>query len=611
MPVPILAYGGRWTCSWLDIHIQCIRRGGEWLDSKGRKCGGGLVHHFKEFETLLYGNEKVWHRWNELQLEQYLKHRTMAVLGPSSSGKTNSAATDVLADYLVFPECTTVLICSTTKERLQDRVFGEIKKYHRIAKENYPQIAGHMIEGRLRIVTDSRNELAEGRDFRNGVIGVACLAGGQFRGISEFIGIKNKRVRVVIDEIQMLPPAILLSISNLDKNPDLKVQGLGNPKETTDALGNFAEPAFEIGGWDGGIDQTPKTKVWKTRRPDGVCVQLVGSDSPNLDGKLGIPLITQEAIDRDVAQYGRDSLQFTMMNQGMMPRGQGSRRVITRQLCVRNRATEEPNWLDGVRTRIACLDAAYRGVGGDRCVMMEFEFGYESDTADAGSASFIPNLASQEPPKGRKRQIFAHLQSYLVPVNAKVDIEAEEQIVNFVKTKCLAAGIPPENFFFESGMRTGLVSAFARLWSPKTNPIDSGGIASKRPVSAQIEMECKDYYSKFITEQWFSTRMLIEAGQMRNMTETLIQEGCQREWRIVGKNKIEVESKQDMKEKTGKSPDFYDTFAVGFEGARRLGFIIDNKLPRLIKPADRNDWRRKLREKSQADWKEGSLEYSA
>lgn len=611
MAIPIVYAGVRWTVPWIEIQRQCIRHGGEWLDSKGRKCGLGLLHHFKEFETLLYGNEKTWHRWNELQLEEYLKNRTMAVIGPASSGKTNSAATDVLADYLAWPECTTVLICSTTKERLQDRVFGEIKKYHRIAKENYPQIAGHMIEGRLRIVTDSRNELAEGRDFRNGVIGVACLAGGQFRGISEFIGIKNKRVRVVIDEIQMLPPAILLSISNLDKNPDLKVQGLGNPKEVTDALGNFAEPAMELGGWEGGIDQTPKTKVWKTRRPNGVCVQFVGSDSPNLDGKLGIPLITQEAIDRDIAQYGKDSLQFTMMNQGMMPRGQGSRRVITRQLCVRNRATEEANWLDGTRTRIAALDAAYRGVGGDRCVMMEFEFGFESEVADAGSSTFIPNIASQEPPKGRKRQIIAHLHSYLVPVNARIDIEAEEQIVNFVKTKCLASGILPENFFFESGMRTGLVSSFARLWSPRTNPIDSGGQATERPVSAQIDMKCRDYYSKFITEQWFSTRMIIEAGQMRGMTETLIQEGCQREWKIVGKNKIEVESKADMKEKTGKSPDFYDTFAVACEGARRLGFVIDNKLPRLVKPQDRNDWRRKLKEKASAEWAEANLNYQA
>lgn len=532
-----------------------------------------MFHHYKELQTLLYGGEKVWHKWNILQLENYLTHRTMAVLGPSSSGKTNSAATDVLTDYFVYPNCTTVLICSTTKERLQDRIFGEIKKYHKIARENYPQLPGHMIEGRLRIVTDSRNELSEGRDFRNGVIGVACLAGGNFRGISEFIGIKNERVRVVIDEIQMLPPAILLSLSNLDKNTNFKAIGLGNPKETTDALGEFAEPSEARGGWDGGVDQIPETKTWETRRPGGVTVQLVGTDSPNLDGKLGIPLITQEAIDRDVAQYGKDSLQFSMMNMGMMPRGQGSRRVITRQLCLKNHAMEEPNWLDSNRTSFASLDAAYRGVGGDRCVFMHFEMGYESDFASPSTASFVPNLMSQEPPVTRKRQIIAILSFHIVPINIKLEIEAEEQIVNWVKTYCLKHGIDPERFFFESGMRTSLVSCFARLWSPATNPIDSGGQPTERPVSYQIEQTCREYYSKFITEQWFSTRLIIEAGQMRGMTDALINEGCMREWKISGKNKTEVESKEAMKEKSGRSPDLYDCVVEGTLVATLRGFI--------------------------------------
>ena len=610
MPIPIVYAGVRWTVPWIEIQRECIRRGGSWLDSRGRKCGGGLFHHFQEFQKLIYGSEKVWHSWNELQLRQYLERRTIAVLGPSSSGKTNSAATDALADYLVWPECTTVLICSTTKERLQDRIFGEIKKYHRIAKENYPSLAGHMIEGRLRIVTDARNDAAEGRDFRNGVIGVACLQGGNFRGISEFIGIKNKRVRVVIDEIQMLPPAILLSISNLDKNPDFKAVGLGNPKETTDALGKFAEPSFGDGGWDGGIDQTPVTKTWKTCRPDGICVQLVGSDSPNLDGKLGIPLITQAAIDRDVAQYGKDSLQFTMMNQGMMPRGQGSRRVITRQMCLRNRAMEEPQWLDSNRTKLASLDAAYGGVGGDRCVFMDFEFGYESEVADAGNASFIPNVSSQEPPRVGKHQIFALLSMHIVPLNVKLDVPPEDQIVIWVKTYCLKNGISPEKFFYESGMRTSLVSAFCRLWSPATNPIDSGGRPTSRPVSAQIDMECKDYYGKFISEQWFSSQFTVLAGQARGMTDTLVAEGSMREYtKSGGTNKTDVEPKDRMKEKTGKSPDLYDTYCIGLEGARRLGFVIDNKMPRIVGRNDRNDWHTKLKEQAKREWSEGQLTY--
>ena len=131
-------------------------------------------------------------------------------------------------------------------------------------------------------------------------------------------------MRVIGDELSLLPPAFIHAISNLDKNPSLKVIGLGNPKDTMDALGMLAEPAPHLGGWDGGIDQTPGTKTWETRRKGGICIQLPGDDSPNLDGKLGCPLITQEAIDRDISFYGTDSVWFSMMDMGRMPRGQGS-----------------------------------------------------------------------------------------------------------------------------------------------------------------------------------------------------------------------------------------------------------------------------------------------
>lgn len=591
------------------IEAEMVRRGGQWSSKTGKPIGNGMFWHFKRFQEIIYGKEKLWHAWNELQLRTYLDHRTIAVLGPSSSGKTNSAATDVLADYLIWPECTTVLICSTTKERLQDRIFGEIKKYHRIAKSNYPEAAGHMIEGRLRIVTDQRSELAEGRDFRNGVIGVACLSGGDFRGISEFIGIKNKRMRVVIDEIQMLPPAILLSLSNLDKNPDFKAVGLGNPKETTDALGNFAEPAYELGGWDGGIDQTPKTKTWKTRRPDGVCIQLVGPDSPNLDGHLGIPLITQEAIDRDIAQYGKDSLQFTMMNMGMMPKGQGSRRVITRQLCIKNRAMDDPDWRDSNRTRIGFLDAAYRGVGGDRCVFGELQFGQDALSLDASSASFTPNILTQETPLARGGQIMALIDIVVVPINAKIDAEAEDQIVAFVKSQCITRGIPPENFFFDSGMKTALVSAFARTWSPATMSIDCGGKPSDRPVSAQIATLCSQYFKKKVTELWYQVRNIIEAGQFRGMKDGVMQEGCQREWTMIG-NLIEVEPKIKMKEKTGRSPDLFDALTIGVEGAIQRGFIINN-MARVDRGTEENNWRKKISATAKKQWAEGALDHDA
>lgn len=611
MASPLIRYGIQFPpgSTEADVEIYMVRKGGQWIGVNNQTFGRGIPFHFRRLEELLWPTEKLWHRWSELQLEEYLKpeNRVIGVMAPASSGKTMCSGTDALCDYYCFPECTTVLICSTTKERMQDRIFGEIKKYHRLARARFPNLPGHAIDGRMRIVTESLDESKDGRDFRNGIIGVAALSGGDFRGISEFIGIKNKRVRVIFDELQMLPPAILLALSNLDKNPDFKVVGLGNPKETTDALGTLCEPVYDLGGWDGNIDQTPETKVWKTHY-GGICIQLVGTDSPNYDGRLGIPLISKEDIDRDIARYGKDSLKFTMMNQGMMPRGQGSRRVLTRQMAQKHNAMESPQWLNSQRTKIAFLDAAFGGVGGDRCVLCVSEFGFESQALDMNELD-INALTSQTPSRRTHKQIFAVTEMIIVPVKAGMkDDLPEDQIVSFTKEQCVTRGVAPQNFFFDAGMKSSLVSAFARLWSPQTNPIDFGATPSDRPVSAKITMPCRQHYSKFVTELWYSVRLAVEAGQFRGMTEAPLAEFCRREWTTVGNNKIEVESKQDMKEKFGKSPDLADAIAGALEGARRLGFQID--MPVSKESRKQNDqWKTELRNKARKTWSEGQLTY--
>lgn len=581
------------TDAWVEISM--IRNGGKWKNRSKQTIGKGTEFHFIELIKLLWP-EIVLHKWNRRIIKAFLKKRTIVVIGPASSGKTNTAALCVLADWYCFPSSTTVICCSTTKERLEDRVWGEIKKLHRAAKQRNPWLDGNLIESRQRIVLSQRDEASEGRDFRNGLVGVACLRGQNFQGMGEFAGVKNKRVRLLGDEVSLLPRAFVDSISNLDKNPDFKAVALGNPKETTDALGVLAEPAVALGGWESGIDQTPETKEWEIRRPDGICIQLPGTDSPNLDGKLGIPLITQEQIDRDVAFYGKDSLWFTMMDQGMMPRGQGSRRVLTRTFCQRHGALNDPMWASTERTKVGFLDAAFRGIGGDRCIFGELQFGHEVQAAEQASTSAIINQTSAV---NTKRQIMALIDLIVVPLITTSNIikEPEDQIAMFCKEQCERRGIPAENFFYDSSMRGSLVTAFTRKWSTATNAIDFGGKPTQRPVSTGIDVACCDYYSKFVTELWFSVRLIVEADQFRGMTDEVILEGSSREWKMVGENKIEVESKKEMKLKTGRSPDLFDALVAGVEGARRLGFSIASMAIRHDVPGSDN-WKRELQEQA-------------
>jgi hypothetical protein len=590
----------------LEMHM--IQKGGEWKGQRGQTIGKGLFFHFKEFQSLLWPHIK-WHKWNELCLECYLKYRTIGCIGPASSGKSFNFAVNALSFYYCFSDCTTILCCSTTREMLEQRIWGEIKRHHLLAIRKRPWIPGHIIESRQRIVTDDRTMAAEGRDFRNGLLGVPCKKGNDMVGLGDFAGVKNKHVQLLADELSLLPRVFVDSISNLDKNPDFKGVGLGNPKDVTDALGVFCEPSAVMGGWDGGIDQNPGTKTWETRRPQGICIQLPGSDSPNLDGKLGIPIINQQDMDRDMAFYGKDSIWFTMMNDGKMPRGQGSRRVLTRNMCIKHRSTEDPIWKGSKRTKVAFLDAAYKAVGGDRCVYGELEFGEESDPITDMGTLLVETLVNQKPPKDSKRMIIALLETTVVPITANSKDEAEEQIVAFVQNRCQSGGIPAENFFYDSGMRTGLVSAMGRLWSAHTNPVDCGGPATETKVSEQIDMLCKDYYYNFITELWYSVRHTVEAGQWRGFTEDVIMEFSQREWMIVGKNKIQVEPKANMKLKTGRSPDLADAVAVGLHGAKKMGFVI-SRLVNAAEEAKRGDWMKELLNKQRELRRSQELNYS-
>lgn len=510
-----------------------------------------------------------------------------------NSGKTHEATLFALTDYYCFPDQTTVLCSSTEREMLEMRVWGEIKQYHRQAKAKYQWLPGNLLESRQRILTDNKDFEVDGRDFRNGLCGVPCKKGGAYVGLGSYVGIKNKRLRLIADEGQFMPKAYVDAISNLNKNPDFKCIVLGNPKETTDALGMVCEPAAELGGWDGGIDQVGRTKTWKTRFDDGVCIQLVGSDSPNLDVPETEPipfpfLITRKSIQSDIAFYGKESLQFTMMNEGRMPRGQGLRRVITRQMCLKFGAMEAPVWKDNKRTKIGFLDAAYGSVGGDRCIFGELQFGVEVT----------------------EQTVLALIDTMLVPVSATSPDLPEDQIALFVKSACETREISPQNFFFDSTGRGSLMSAFARLWSNHVVPVEFGGKASERAVSNDIKVLCKDYYSKFVSELWYTVRMVIESRQFRGMTEDVMQEGCMREWKLVSGNKVEVETKAEMKLKMGRSPDLFDALVAGVEGARRRGFIIQRL--KAVASADLDDkWKTDLQEKAQKLHRSFSLNYSA
>lgn len=600
------------------LELDMIANGGSW-EKDGQTVGLGLAHHYRKFQEIVWPG-RLWENgpfknyWAEKCLEVWTQNNYIGVMGCAASGKSDSFGGNALTDWYARPHKTTTLVTSTERESLEMRIWGMIKKYHRIAKADRSWMPGHLIEGKQRIIMDSRQEFTEGRDFKCGIAGVACKRGNQYVGLGNMIGIHNDFVRLLADESNLMPRAFLDATSNLSKCQHFILVALGNPNETTNAHGAVCEPHPDLGGWEGGIDQSPGTKTWRTRWPNGICLQLPGSDSPNLKANEGEPdpfpfLVTRKQMLDDAQIWGVDDWHYMMMNEARMPRGQGSRRVLTRQACVKFHAFDKPNWRDSRFTKIGFLDAAYRGSGGDRCVFGEINFGFETEmTGDVMPVSTMLNaIVSQSPPPNTGRQIMALVDLIVLPITAGKDSDQpEDQIVMHVRDNLQSRGIPFENFYYDAGMRTSLVSAFGRAGMTQTNTIDCGGRPTENRVSAQIDKKCCDYYSKFVTELWFNVRYIVESQQFRGMTEEACGEFSQREWKMTAGNKIEIESKEEMKIKTGRSPDLADAIAIGVFGARARGFII-SKLTNPNRTIGDQGWKRELREKARKLRRAGCL----
>lgn len=600
-------YGFHWDASLTDLEIElhCIQysTGPKQRFRKSPQdpwCGNGLFFHYRRAMELLWP-EDDFHRWADLMLKTILDETITVVQGGKDSSKTRTASKYALVDYWAFPDSTLFLISSTDLRGADYRVWGDMKSLLIRAKERYDWLPGKALEAKHSIVTDDLEETAV-RDPRKGLVFIPCFgSGGQWIGLNKYAGIKQKRRRILGDETEFMRSEYVDVLSNLNSG-DFKGIFLGNPIGENDPLDRLAEP---IGGW-GSEGEITKTTTWKNKF-GGVTITLYGPDSPNFDhpqegGKKKYPyLIGAKDISWIADSYGKDSSKYWMQAMGVRKAGLTAKRVITEQMCKQFGAFEKCIWSGEPTTLIAGLDAAYGGVGGDRCVLQVIEFGQGIVSAPKTSEVGIPF-----PGGTQTKMLLKCYTPILVPVAISNPQLPEDQIAEFCKKHCESMGVTPSNFFFDG--RGSLAISIAKIWSPQVNAVEFGGTATKRPVSQDhwtydIEMRqrrlkrCDEEYSKFVTELWFSSRYAIMSGQVRELPVETMMEGCRREWKPVRGDRHEVETKADMKERTNQSPDLYDAFVTAIEGARRRGFQI-SKMSNVESEQKSSKWFEEMADKA-------------
>ena len=561
----------------LDIELWFIKKGEKWLKLEGRS----LFYHYRAAMSILWPTDDH-HRWSDLILKTYCENEISVFLGCSDSSKTYTMSKIILVDYWAFPNETLWLVSTTEGRGSELRIWGCIKDLFNRAKLDGHDVAGKPIDYIKTITTDSIDEERElARSLRRGMVVIPCKVGGLASGLAPYIGIKAPRLRHAGDEVAVMSDSFLNAYSNWFGKEDFKGMMAGNFMETDDPLGIASEP---VDGWDTFLD-TGCTQTWRGKFYGAAVVALDGRDSPNFDHdnpeKPTYPyLIGHKKLNGVKSTKGTDSWEWYSQCVGKPVSGMDIWRVLSRNFCKQHGALDDVIWKGTPLTSIYGLDPAYGG--GDLCVGRSIEFGEDLQ----GTI----RIRVGEPE--------------IIPVSPKSKLEPEEQIASYIKIRLGQLNIPPRNCFYDSFGRGTLGFSFAQLFGAECPvPVDAGGSPSARPVRFDMFVEekggnkrlmrCDEYYCKFITELWFSVREAIETGQLKNLDVETMAEGCSRKFSKSRNNLIEVETKADMKERVGKSPNHMDNLAICVEGARQRGFKILRAGHQII-PKKEDDWLEKF-----------------
>ena len=581
----------------IQVEMELVRRAGYHTLQSGKKCGMGLVHHFKRMFSLCWPQD-VHHRWADLMLEHITSRRIIVIAGCRDSSKTRTVSKWLLCDYWCHPNNTLALMTSTNLRGLELRVWGDIKNLHDMARERYPWLEGNVVDAKHGVFTDDISAGDEVRDMRKGILGVPVLgAQGEYMGQSlrDFCGIKQERRFLIGDELQFIPVDYLKVLDSLDKG-EFKAVLLGNMiAENGKALDRISEPKC---GWTAQGEIT-KTSVWENKY-NGVTINLVGTDSPNFDkdtlNKYPF-MIDQGDVDRVSRRPGgKDSIEWWSQIMGVRKAGAVSNRVLTVSEIETCDGFKGNIWLGSDTTKVYSIDA---GFGGDPCVRTYLEFGKNVDDQDVivfGDQKVIPILLSSK-------------------------LTAEEQIANYAKLDCANLGIAASHVYFDAGMYATLAVQMARIMSPEVNAVNFGGTATNRPVDNETYVfdertrerrlkTCYEHYSRFVTELWFSVRLLVQCRQARKFPREAAEEFGRREWEYVSQDRFQIETKDDYKlRNSGESPNHADSLVIAVEGARRLGFEIRN-LRESTAVKDEVDWLETEHAKYRKYVKKSELKYS-
>jgi len=484
------------------------------------------------------------HPWAEQIIHECINEKYLAIGGAASSGKSHTLAGYGIIKWLARPRDTLVLLTSTTLREARKRVWGSVISLLSV------------IEGAPVNVRDSigsANYVDEnGQTFdRAGLSLIAAERSRTREAIGKFIGVKQKNVILIGDELGELSPAITnAALSNLSKNTNFEFKGASNPASRFDAFGEWSTPDK---GWE---SVTPEVDdEWRTKW-GGKYIRLDGERSPNiLEGFTRYPFLpTIEKVEEDKVMLGEKSRAYYRMVRAVFFDSEETEGIYGESELLKGGATQKVAF-KGPTTLIAGIDPAFTN-GGDRTIL------------------YVARVGQFE---GGQYGIQFEGSHQLNDDTSNKAIPRTYQIVHQIRDTCNRIGVRPENVAVDAtGAGSPFCDVLAGEWSDQFLRVQFGGKASDRRVSMNSQLTGEELYSNRVSELWFVGKEFIRTQQIKGVDMDLAKEMCNRQYEMVksGTLRVKIESKAELKKRVGRSPDLADAAFIALDLARNRHGLV-------------------------------------
>ena len=502
----------------------------------------GRYLHFRRVAAYLFP-QTDWNPWLEKLIRAACENPWLGLPGCAGSGKTHGISFFATVWWLMMPECSSVILTSTTKEMIRRRAWGNIQKFHREIPG--PEV-GNMV--------DSRTcwQALKGDD-KHAISALAVKQGSTSEAVARIQGYHTRRQLVIVDEATDTPEAIFEACANLYNSPEqFQFICIGNPASRLDPFGRFCEPFH---GWNSvDVDTEEWDTVVQLDGRKGKIIRFDAEKSPNvLAGETKFKyLVTEAQLEGARKRFGEDSPLFWKFQRGFWAPDGAVKTIFSEPLLMKMNGMGKFEWAGSGTIMVAGLDPAFGG--GDRPILRFAKVGM---TVDGKVGIELDKLVE-------------------LSIKADSGDPVHFQLADQTSQWCRDQGVSPENLAVDAtGEGGGLCDILQRQFGEIIR-VEFGGVPSDRTLNEEDRRTCREVYFNRVAELWHRAREFMLSGQLRGVDASTAIEFCNRTFDDLKQKKVKLQTKLEMKSYFGRSPDLADAAVLAIEAAQHHGLDLNS-----------------------------------